>query len=381
MDRRHRALGLVAALLAGVVAVCGLTARTAKTITLTVDGRDRAVPTTAGTVGAALRAAGLDPRPRDRVEPDAGTGVANGDQVILRRARALTLVEDGRRRRVWTTEATVGAALAGLGTDPAAAWTDVPADARIPPGGLTVALSVTREVTREVTLVDGAAAARAVSTRAGTVRALLAERGTPLGDDDLTLPAPDDPVRDGDRVQVVRGGGGEVREDRAVPPPEVERPDPTLPPGRRVLLDAGEPGRLSSVYRVVVRNGREVARERLYRGPARAPRPRIVRVGTGAGVAEPVPSITRAAVWDRLARCEAGGDWQADTGNGYYGGLQFDGHTWRANGGTTYAALPHQASREEQIAVAQKVRDTRGGFGAWPACSRKLGLAGDGSAP
>jgi LysM repeat protein len=80
-------------------------------------------------------------------------------------------------------------------------------------------------------------------------------------------------------------------------------------------------------------------------------------------------------VWDQLAQCESGGDWGISTGNGYYGGLQFDAGTWRAFGGGTYAALPNQASREEQIAVAEKVRDSRGGgYGAWPACSRKLGL-------
>ncbi len=76
--------------------------------------------------------------------------------------------------------------------------------------------------------------------------------------------------------------------------------------------------------------------------------------------------------------CEAGGNWDANTGNGYYGGMQFDAHTWRANGGGQHAADPHQASREEQIAVAQKVRDSRGGYRAWPACSRKLGLSGGG---
>ena len=72
-------------------------------------------------------------------------------------------------------------------------------------------------------------------------------------------------------------------------------------------------------------------------------------------------------MWDKLAKCEATGNWSINTGNGYYGGLQFDAGTWKAYGGTEYAALPHQASRAEQIAVASKVRDDRGGYGAWPA--------------
>lgn len=75
-------------------------------------------------------------------------------------------------------------------------------------------------------------------------------------------------------------------------------------------------------------------------------------------------------VWDRIAACESGGDWSINTGNGYYGGLQFTASSWRAAGGT---GLPHQASKEEQIARAQ-VLQARQGWGAWPACTSKLGL-------
>jgi LysM repeat protein len=75
-------------------------------------------------------------------------------------------------------------------------------------------------------------------------------------------------------------------------------------------------------------------------------------------------------VWDRLARCESGGNWGINTGNGYSGGLQFAPGTWAANGGTGSA---HNASRAEQIRVAERVRASQG-WGAWPACSSKLGL-------
>ena len=97
-----------------------------------------------------------------------------------------------------------------------------------------------------------------------------------------------------------------------------------------------------------------------------------IAVGAPLAIAATPASATN---WDAIAQCESGGNWSTSTGNGYYGGLQFDAGTWRAFGGGTYAALPSQASREEQIAVAEKVRDSRGGgYGAWPACSRKLGL-------
>jgi len=76
------------------------------------------------------------------------------------------------------------------------------------------------------------------------------------------------------------------------------------------------------------------------------------------------------SVWDKLAQCEAGGNWSTNTGNGYYGGLQFTQGTWTANGGTGSAS---DASREEQIAVAKRVQASQG-WGAWPACSAALGL-------
>ncbi|WP_063053231.1 resuscitation-promoting factor Rpf1 domain-containing protein [Nocardia arthritidis] len=78
--------------------------------------------------------------------------------------------------------------------------------------------------------------------------------------------------------------------------------------------------------------------------------------------------------WDRLAQCEAGGNWGINTGNGFQGGLQFSPGTWRAHGGQEYAASANQASREQQIAVAEKVLASQG-WGAWPSCSSKLGLS------
>lgn len=83
-------------------------------------------------------------------------------------------------------------------------------------------------------------------------------------------------------------------------------------------------------------------------------------------------------VWDRIARCESGGNWHINTGNGYYGGLQFSAGTWRAYGGTAYAPTADKASRQAQIAVATKVQNAQG-WGAWPVCSARAGAHG--SAP
>ncbi|OJG06717.1 Resuscitation-promoting factor Rpf2 precursor [Pseudonocardia autotrophica] len=92
---------------------------------------------------------------------------------------------------------------------------------------------------------------------------------------------------------------------------------------------------------------------------------------------EPAPSSSAKAAdgtWDELAQCESSGDWSISTGNGYHGGLQFDKGTWSDFGGTTYAPTADGATKEQQIEIATKVRDARGGYGSWPACANKLGL-------
>src|SRR5947209_11422917 len=81
------------------------------------------------------------------------------------------------------------------------------------------------------------------------------------------------------------------------------------------------------------------------------------------------------STWDRIAACESGGNWSINTGNGFSGGLQFTPSTWRAYGGTAYASSAYKAGRSAQIAVAQRVLAAQG-WGAWPACSAKLGLHG-----
>lgn len=95
--------------------------------------------------------------------------------------------------------------------------------------------------------------------------------------------------------------------------------------------------------------------------PAPAPQP----VASGTGYNDPA----NPAAWDRLAQCEANGNWHINTGNGYYGGLQFSIGSWQAVGGTGY---PHEHSRETQIAMGQRLH-AQGGWKHWPACSLKLG--------
>lgn len=79
------------------------------------------------------------------------------------------------------------------------------------------------------------------------------------------------------------------------------------------------------------------------------------------------------ATWDAIAQCESGGNWAANTGNGYYGGLQFSDPTWDGYGGEQYASTANHATREQQIEIAEKVLAGQG-WNAWPTCSRRVGV-------
>jgi uncharacterized protein YabE (DUF348 family) len=358
--------------LVGLVAAGATAVAADKVVTVTVDGRDRLVHTFADTVGGALSSAGLVAMAQDRLEPAAGTDLADGDHVILQRARPLTLVEGSSERRIWTTAASVDEALRSVGVEAQPIQMSTAPGTVIPIGGLAVEL----RVPRTVTFVDGSRAPKKVTSDVGTVAALLADRGVTLGPDDVSVPTGDTPLTDGLTVQVVRNGVGEVVEVHKIAPPEEIVDDPDLPRGRRKIVEEGRPGEQTVVMRVHVSNGEEVRREQVRAGATVPPEKRVVRVGTNDDVPERAvaPSAGGSGAWDALARCEAGGNWSTNSGNGYYGGLQFDRQTWVAYGGDQYAPLPHQAGRDAQIAVASKVRDDRGGYGSWPACARKLGL-------
>ena len=143
--------------------------------------------------------------------------------------------------------------------------------------------------------------------------------------------------------------------------PVIEREDDSMNVGQTEVVRAGRPGVRDVTYRFRLEDGDVVRKTVVDKDVHRKPRAKIVRVGTQ----EPY------GVWDRLAQCESGGNWHINTGNGYYGGLQFSLGTWHSYGGT---GLPSQHSRETQIAIATKLRNASGGYGAWPACAAKLGL-------
>ncbi|MEU3146452.1 MULTISPECIES: transglycosylase family protein [unclassified Streptomyces] len=125
-------------------------------------------------------------------------------------------------------------------------------------------------------------------------------------------------------------------------------------------------------------------RHRRYQ-PNRINRASLTVTAGGAGMALPLlgTGVAEAAdvdTWDKVAACESSDDWDINTGNGYYGGLQFTQSTWKAFGGTRYAPRADLATKDQQIAIAEKVLDGQGP-GAWPACSQRAGLTRGGDAP
>ncbi|CAM5723945.1 transglycosylase family protein [Streptomyces pharetrae] len=122
-----------------------------------------------------------------------------------------------------------------------------------------------------------------------------------------------------------------------------------------------------------------------HRRPSKATRAIAIAGVTGAAVAAPLmaagsASAATASEWDAVAQCESGGNWSINTGNGYYGGLQFSASTWAAYGGTQYAATADQASKAQQIEIAEKVLAGQG-KGAWPHCGVNLSSAPYSGAP
>ncbi|HEY6424854.1 MAG TPA: transglycosylase family protein [Pseudonocardiaceae bacterium] len=339
-----------------------------KTITVEVDGEQQTIHTFATSVSGALESAGLRAENKDSLAPSATSAIADGSRVVLTRGRPLTLTVDGAQHDVWTTGLTVDDALQQLGMHTQEMELSTDRSRRIPLEGMALVV----RISKPITLLDGGVPARDVRSAALSVSDLLTEQGVPLQGLDTVTPAGTSPVLPGMTVEVLRIRTEQRQERRPVPPPVTKIQDRRLPAGSQVVDDPGKPGEELVTYQVTLRNGTEAGRKALSAQPLTPAIPARIRVGTTGSTAAIGADGT---VWDRIAQCESGGNWATNSGNGYYGGLQFDKGTWSANGGDQYATYPSQASREQQIAVAQRVRNNRGSYGAWPTCSARLGLA------
>ncbi|WP_344870050.1 resuscitation-promoting factor, partial [Rhodococcus aetherivorans] len=188
---------------------------------------------------------------------------------------------------------------------------------------------------------------------------------------DSVVPAVDAALTDGLEIRVTRQRTVRVTETQPLAPPEQRIEDPTMNMSRTVVENPGVPGVHDVTFAVTTVDGVETTREQIDAVVTTPAQPRIVRVGAKPGTE--VPPVENGDAWDALAQCEATGDWAVNTGNGYYGGLQFDQSTWERQGGLKYAPRADLATREEQIAVASRMQRAQG-WGAWPSCSSRIGV-------
>ncbi|MFD5826930.1 transglycosylase family protein [Lentzea sp. NPDC060358] len=361
--KRRFLKGAVAAVLVSISGG-GVTAMAMdKSLTVEVDGALQTVHSYEGTVGEVLAEEGIVVGEHDALSPSLNAPISDGGKISLDRGRLLKTSVDGQAREDWVRSVTVEEAAKQMGVPLEGAWMSAPSGQDIPLEGMSLEV----KTLKNVKLFDGANPVREVKTTALTVDELLKGENLSLGPEDAIQSGADVRLATGAEVYISRTGVTVINVNEPVAPPVEKTNDPNMNAGEQKVLDPGTPGEQTSQYRVTVKNGKEISREKLGSTVTKEPKPKKIVMGT-----KPLPD---GAVWDRLAGCEAGGNWAINTGNGYYGGLQFNASTWAAYGGTAYAALPHQATREQQIAIATKLRDGRGGtYSAWPGCRAKLGL-------
>jgi uncharacterized protein YabE (DUF348 family) len=360
--RRSIQLGLFALVLLGLLGGTLAYALAQKSVTVTVDGQVRHVGTYAGTVGEVLEEEGLEPAAHDVVLPASQQVLADGDAVILNRARPLELTVDGVSREVHVTALSVDEALAQLGFRAEGLVLSASRSERLPLQGMELTITTPKEI---VLVSDGQE--RVVTTTAATAADLLAEHGIALSETDRTSLYPSQGLMHRMRLQVFRVQVSEITETTAVARERVETPDPNAFEGEETVTDPGADGEQVATFRVTVVDGVQTAKEALGTTLTRAPVPTQVSVGT-----KERPTVAPSADglnWAALARCESGGNPTAvNTSGGYYGLYQFSMSTWASVGGS---GSPAAASPDEQTARAQMLYN-KAGRGQWPHCGRYL---------
>ncbi|ASO18318.1 uncharacterized protein YabE (DUF348 family) [Actinoalloteichus hoggarensis] len=369
MKRRTLLRAMVIAVLAILISGSGTAIAMDKAVAITVDGERQSIRTFATTVAGALASAGFEAGAHDAVAPSVDTAVADGSSIVLKRGRLLTLQINRETEEAWTQALTLGEALEELGMRVDDDEMSLPRDTPIPLEGLSVEL----DISKLVQIVDGGGEMMQLATNEHTVGDLLAAEGLALEDEDSVTPSLDTELENGLLIEITRTRTEEETEEREIPFEIQEEDDPELPVGETEIDEEGVPGIELVTYRVVTVNGEQTERTEISAETITEPEPRKVRNGTK----EPeVPDVGDTEVWERLAQCESTGNWQIVSANGlYYGGLQFSLPTWNAYGGGEYATYPNEASKEQQIAVAIKLRDANGGrYNSWPHCASQLGL-------
>lgn len=355
----------VAAILA-TVTIGGVSAlELRKDVTVSIDGENVELTTFKSDVRSALDEAGYSVGENDVITPGLNASLASGDTVSIDRSRPVSLVAESGVIDAQTTATTVGEFLAENGLD-ASALRGGNADDKLPLDGSRIEVAVPRVVT----LSDGNDELHREYVFGTTVREALERSGAPIGPDDIVLPSADAPLLPGMFIRVLRVTHEEEKALAPIDPPREDVDAPELDAGTEEVLEPGTPGEREETWTVTKVNGVETERAMTSENTLTEPVPTKVRVGSKAAA----PAVAAGGtVWDELVQCEATGNWNINTGNGFSGGLQFTPSTWQAYGGGQYASEAWQATREQQIEVAEKVQAAQG-WGAWPACTAKMGL-------
>ena len=355
----------------GTLAVGGVVAVGAqKDITLDVNGETTTLATFAGDVNTALEAAGVSVDGEDLVYPALSEQLADGDSITVRTAKPVAVTIDGVETQLSSTDLTVSDLLGGLdGIVPGAAVTSGAkeiADDEVVTEGMNIEV-----VSPKIVKVSDGGSVSYASVSAKTVEDALEARGITVDKDDRVSPELDTPVTAGMTITVDRVTVSKEDNTEEFDAPAKYVDDPELEEGTEEVREDGTPGSRTVTRKIVTVNGEEesndVIKEDVHTEPIAA------LIARGTKPKSTAPAVAEGSVWDAIAQCEATGNWSINTGNGFSGGLQFTPSTWAAFGGNEYAPQAWQATREQQIAVAQKVQAAQG-WGAWPACTAKLGL-------
>jgi uncharacterized protein YabE (DUF348 family)/transposase len=355
---------LAGALLLALIFAGGYAVAMHKTVTLSIDGSPMTVRTMKSRVIDVVRENSFAVGDRDDLYPDANQPVHQSDTIVLRRSRPLQVSIDGQQsKQVWTTASTVDEALKQLSMTDAAPAAASRAS-RLPLAGM--ALPVVSA--KNVHINDGGVTSDQ-RLAAPNVGLLLAAAGAPLEQGDKVVPRASTPVRSGMKIAVTRIRTQNVTARTPLAASLRRIADPTMNMSRHVVEDPGTPGTQDVTFAVSIVNGVETGRRLVAHEVVTPARPSVVRIGAKPGTE--VPPVSNGATWDALAACESGGNWAINTGNGFYGGVQFDQNTWERHGGLRYAPRADLGTREEQLAIAELTR-ARQGWGAWPVCGARL---------
>ncbi|GAA1996637.1 DUF348 domain-containing protein [Nakamurella flavida] len=351
-----------------------ITVARGRLLTLTIDGQTRQVWTTAPTVERALVELGQDPAGLQLSANRSREIPLDGLAVHAQTLHTVTLTDRGAAAAaVTSTATTVGDLLAEQGITLAAADRVTPDVATPVSEGLTVSVITLPTVA----LTVGTDPLTAIPTDAATVADVLAGAGVTLSPTDTVTPDPATPVADGLPIVVTRIQVADSVQTREVAQPaDVVEKDSSLADGTTKVTQQGRPGSVDVTVRVVTTNGVAGAPQDIAstttvealatvtkQGTKKAPAPAAAASSSSSSrSAAPAPASSGSSGvnWDAIARCESTNNWSINTGNGYYGGLQFDISTWMSAGGGAYASRPDLATREQQIAVAENLYASRG---------------------